>query len=213
MPKKTECEYCHKKFGCRIIYDHYGDCLKTIYKDKSGILFRFFSHGITGEVYFIYAIIGKKCTFTNIDNFLKEIWCECCGHLSEFREFHDAPAKKIGKSTKITNYEVGDRFMYEYDFGTTTTIFGEILEILDGEENNKKIELVKQNDQPQFSCVVCKKDAEYFYNGSCPFLCEECKNKFKKLMKKTDDVESNDEDFTNITELSNSPRVGLCGYV
>lgn len=57
-------------------------------------------------LYYIYAIVRKKCKLNDIDKFLKNTWCECCGHLSEFTiEVNDQfgihkKSKKIGKNDK-----------------------------------------------------------------------------------------------------------------
>jgi hypothetical protein len=196
MPKKIECEYCKKKFGCRIIADHYGECLINKHVDESGYLIRFFSHGITGEVYFIYAIVGSKCNFNDIDKFLRKTWCECCNHLSQFMEF--GSVDELKKTKKICTYEENDRFCYEYDMGSTTTIYFEILKRLNGDEINNKIKILKQNDELLIKCCKCKEKA-IFWIETIP-LCGQCSSMMNK------------DDSEMLSDIVNSPRTGVCGY-
>jgi hypothetical protein len=198
-PKRMECEYCHKKFGCRIILDHYGDCLKNVYKDKSGYLFRLFSHGVRGDVYFIYACVGLNCKFSDLDKFLKEVWCECCGHMSEFNLFENGvgPIGKIKKTEKISKYKTGDRFEYQYDMGDTTTIYLEILDVLSGEDKTKEIEILKKNEQPKIICENCDNESKYYDQENDEFVCEECAEEIEEERK---------------LNVVNSPRTGVCGY-
>lgn len=198
QPKKVECEYCHKKFGCRIILDHYGDCLKNVYKDKSGYLIKLVSHGIREDVYFIYARLGLNCKFKDLDKFLKEVWCECCEHMSEFNLFKNKVGLigEIKKTEKFSKYKVGDRFEYEYDMGNATTVYLEILDILSGNEENKEIEILKRNEQPKIICNNCDNESKYYDKENDEFVCEKC-------------AQVEEECRFNVV---NSPRTGVCGY-
>ena len=186
MPVKIQCQHCDKKFGCRKIYEHYDECLAKLYKKKSGYLISMHSHGITGDLYHIYVIAGTKCKFLDIDKFLKDIWCECCGHMSEYH---------ISKKTSLNKYGENDIFIYEYDMGDTTTVYIEIKKILEGKSNNNKIKLVHQNEKPKILCIKCKINAKYYYMGD-------------PLCKKHSDVSEEEP----LAKISNSPRSGFCGY-
>jgi hypothetical protein len=71
-------------------------------------------------------------TATNLlelDQFLRDIWLECCGHLSSFemnRERYSIPYpghEELGKSMDMKASKVlskGLSFSHEYDFGSTT---------------------------------------------------------------------------------------------
>jgi hypothetical protein len=198
-PKKVECEYCHKKFGCRIIFDHYGECLKNLHKEKSGYFVRFFSHGIRGDVYFIYVCIGLNCKFSDIDEFLKKIWCECCGHMSEFNLFENGvgPIGEVKKTFKLSKYKIDDRFEYQYDMGSTTTIYFEILDKFTGKEKTSEIEILKRNEIPKIICENCDNEAKYYDGENDEFVCEDCSKEI--------------EEDTRLN-IVNSPRTGVCGY-
>ena len=68
----------------------------------------------------------------DLDQFLRRIWLECCGHLSAFRingrdyVSHRAPLRETGGSAmNITVGKVlapGTTAYHNYDFGTTTTL-------------------------------------------------------------------------------------------
>lgn len=202
MPKKETCQFRGQKFGCRIIFDHYGDCLQKVHEDKSGYLVRFFSHGISGDVYFMYVIIGEKCKFSLIDKLLRQKWCECCDHLSTFYECCDSNKNiEIPKNKMIKNYADSDNFMYTYDEGSTTTIYFEILKKLNGDEKTNNIELLLRNDPPKIKCDICKKsEASFFVSFDATLsLCEKCS-------------ENIEIDGSEIHKIVNSPRSGICEY-
>ena len=99
----------------------------------------FRANGVTGKYYFIYALIGTNTKFSNIDKFLRDKWCQCCNHLSEFNKYIEPRKhKKITKTKLISNFNEGDRFIYEYDFGSTTTIFIDILKKIVGNDDPNK---------------------------------------------------------------------------
>ena len=45
---------------------------------------------------------------------------ECCGHLSEFLSIKRSDYEDIEKNRKLYTFSTGDKFLHEYDFGSTT---------------------------------------------------------------------------------------------
>lgn len=196
MPKKVECDYCKKKFGCKLIIYHYEECIIKKHINDSGFILRFFSHGIFGNIYFIYAIVGLKCDFMHIDSFLRKKWCECCNHLSFFTNLKNN--EKISKTKKIIEFDIGDKFIYKYDMGSTTTIYCEILGKMEGIDRNNKINILKQNDKQYIICSNCnKKYSEYIIDNEA--YCKKCVSKI-------------DDETDIMLNIVNSPRTGICGY-
>ena len=70
--------------------------------------------------YWLYVDISLTATLKSLDTFLREIWLECCGHLSEFSygPYHE----EIGFTRKISSIPEGIVLDYEYDFGTSTDL-------------------------------------------------------------------------------------------
>ena len=197
---KKNCQFCNIKFGTNAFKEHIADCICNSQNNKSGYLIEFISHsGILGKEYIMYAIFGTKCKFSHIDEFLKKRWCECCGHLSTLDKIvfleNEMAMTEIKFNILISKHVNVDQFRYQYDMGSTTTIFFRIVKKLDGIETNTNIELLYHNEPYKLKCK-CKKEALYIYEGEK--LCEECK----------EDV---DEPECALS-IVNSPRVGMCGY-
>lgn len=201
---KINCKFCNKKFGVKMINDHLPECIPNYMNDKSGYLIEFISQNeITNKMYNMFAIFGVKCKFTHIDKFLKEKWCECCGHLSTLDVFEEVNEEQSHKNVKfntlISKYEHANQFCYCYDMGSTTTIYFRILKKLDGNEKNTNIELIYYNEPYKLKCKkykTCNGEATYIYDGN--LLCNECKN--------------NVEEPEYLQMIVNSPRTGVCCY-
>ena len=67
-----------------------------------------------------YVDIPPKSPLSLLDQFLRDIWLECCGHMSAFRTGGGGWGEDIGKSRKVGSFEPGDKIVHEYDFGSTT---------------------------------------------------------------------------------------------
>ena len=86
-----------------------------------------------------------------LDVFIRDIWVECCGHLSAFtiheEQYESNPDTDAfwGKPSRNMNYrlkdvvDVGDSFLYEYDFGSTTELVLSIHSCRDGEKRIMKL--------------------------------------------------------------------------
>jgi hypothetical protein len=149
------------------------------------------AQGIMGKIYYIYAIIDGNSKFRDIDKYMRETWCECCEHLSLF---YKKRTTIIKKSELISEYKKGDKFRYEYDMCSTTIIYFEIIEKLEGEKNKKIINIIR-NEEPKIKCVKCKKKSEYIDRMGESY-CNTCSKKVE----------------TELNKITNSPRTGICGY-
>ena len=60
----------------------------------------------------------------DLDMFLRNVWLECCGHMSAFTIQGKAyTSGEKGMNTRLyTVFKPGMEFYYEYDFGTTTAL-------------------------------------------------------------------------------------------
>lgn len=78
--------------------------------------------------YWLVVEANADATLWDLDDFLRDIWVECCGHLSMFRiggmEFSAHPEdswnEALGMNVRLRDYlQVGLEFYYLYDFGNT----------------------------------------------------------------------------------------------
>ena len=208
---KINCKFCDKKFGVNKIVEHLPDCILNFFNDKSGYLIEFISRSyITNKNYQMFAVFGKKCKFSHIDKFLKNEWCECCGHMSTLevlKNKDDRETHSIKLSTLISKYENTNintneninQFIYNYDMGSTTTVYFKILKKFSGDNNNSNVELLYRNEPFKIKCAdfkKCKGVSVCIYEGDT--FCLECKN--------------NLDESEYILNLLNSPLTGICGY-
>ena len=98
----------------------------------------------------------------------------------------------------------GQRFSYEYDFGSTTYLVLKVLGTRHGTAGKAAVRLLARNDPPVWPCAVCAKAASVI----CPFCADEgnpfsCPEHIK---------EHACEEGEAFLPVVNSPRMGVCGY-
>jgi hypothetical protein len=224
MPKKDICIFCNKKYGTKLIYNHYKSCILDIATKYNGILLH-----ISCNKYFLYVLFNHNTTLKEVDKFLRKIWCECCGHLSNF--FYKKPTPfenniirmiynkitQIPKNKKIIDikniFEINNNeITYIYDFGDQTELTIELLGIFNGNTKVYKNNILLRNKFNLYKCEYCNDYATHLYE--CELICNFCINNINIKMKKNkdDNVENNWEDIGTFYPIVNSPRFGSCCY-
>lgn len=190
MAIKGNCFMCGKDAGKTAMKNH---IMKT-HNEGDENCFLIKAEGAYDKDYWLFFTMPTDATLSAVDDFLREIWCECCGHLSAFR----SNGRQVGKSKKLSTFDKGDTLLYEYDFGSTTEILLTVVDELSRPKQREKVLLLARNEPHNESCDGCGTPAEYFnaWEGGC--FCEKC----------ADESEDN-EAFLPIV---NSPRCGVCGY-
>lgn len=125
---------------------------------------------ITGEdddKYVIHILIPTTYTLKKLDIFLRNIWLECCSHLSKFiidETSYQCDGLTSDNETeneqtmhhKLKNIlEHTMVFKHKYDMGDTTTLVIEVIKKI--KSNNNKIKLVSRNIEPKIRCCSCRK--------------------------------------------------------
>ena len=105
--------------------------------------------------------------------------------------------------------KIGQKFSYEYDFGSSTDLTLKLLSEREGvfqdqDEDEDTIEILARNIEPVMLCKMCGKPANFVVGGY--FDVEENAFCSKKCVKKSGD------DAEMLLPVVNSPRVGVCGY-
>lgn len=160
---------------------------------------------VKGGVYFLHLLLKKGVKLSEVDGFLRKIWLECCGHLSEF----SYKGGKVGKTRTIEAvFKPKEKLEYEYDFGSTTTLeltfFNSYkLDLKD------KIILLSRNEPLKIMCGVCNAKPATCMCSVCQyekysFFCEDCSEQHAGEC-------SDFEDYARM-EVVNSPRMGECAY-
>lgn len=130
--------------------------------------------------------IKETATLKDLDQFLRDIWVECCGHLSSFDidgvsydaaqqndYFWGKPAKSMNCKLKSV-LKKGMTFGYKYDFGSTTGLMITVVNDRTGAARKEKLIILSRNNPIEILCDACGKEM--------------------------------------LLPVCNSPRMGVCGY-
>ncbi len=177
-------------------------------------------YGASNPEYWIHVAVPATATLEDLDEFLRRIWLECCGHLSQFiigtvyyvdeetlRESCFPPFSFREDRSMRTRLEQvlkeGMEFIHEYDMGTTTRLRLKVLTTFTAQVGGDKVILLSRNQPPERLCVECGQPA-LFVCADCHWigqgwLCPRCAKKHKCGVER-------------LLPVVNSPRVGMCGY-
>ncbi len=149
--------------------------------------------------------VKGNATLESLDGYLRSIWLECCGHLSQFGDFGE---DELPMTMKISRaLPVGASYLHLYDFGTTSETNIKSVSSRVGKPLTKHpITLLFRNAPPEVECIECGAAAKWF--------CQECLIEDDSPGLLCDQhVENHPHDeYGEPTELVNSPRMGMCGY-
>jgi len=191
--------------------------------------FHLLVEGTYSPQYWLHLEVPAKATFGKLDDVLRDIWLECCGHMSAFnfpRKRVRFPAtgdiaqmfatlrqggfggdieddEELMRKPVGTRLAPGVKFDYEYDFGSTTKLSLRVVDERPSVFPKAGIHLLARNEPPEIPCKDCQKPATQIC-GECECqgngaLCESCAK----------DHECGDEMFLPVL---NTPRAGVCGY-
>jgi len=209
------CRFCLKTFSGSAIGKHLQSCKAKKERDaeenartkKPGKIFhvKIVAYG----QFWLHIEMKASSKLSDLDEFLRSIWLECCGHLSQFvidgqaympsyvgdLEEMDAESMEVQLGKLL---DVKDKFEYEYDFGYTTHLTGQIVSERVG-ALKEKVRILARNRIPEVVCIECGKPAVQYCTDCEEFYCQPC----------LDAHECGDEMALPVV---NSPRTGVCGY-
>ena len=208
---KCKCNLCKKEYDIKEIEQHINSCLDKK-NDNCNVknLYYFVVKAKSMGGMFLHLLISQDSKLADLDQFLRDIWLECCNHPSLFKANHQELDKKKNISI-LTKY---DRIDYIYDFNFFTELEIKHIKTIKGEQNIP-IKILARNPKADIKCHICNKAKahiicsecynDYFFSEDEDYLfCEECAKKHK------DKIHNGNSDF--LTYLENSPRAGICNY-
>lgn len=209
MTSEGMCSFCKKVFPGRGIERHLLACHARTESQAVGDGKIFLIKAAAGP-FWVYFEVDAPSTLKKVDSFLRDLWLECCGHLSSFSiggvTYAYNPQPEYGdKSMNVKLNGIlrpGMNFGHEYDFGTTTALAMKCVSERAGKAKDG-ITVIARNNMPEFNCGACKKPAKEICSQCVferdAFLCATCAKKH----------ECGEE---MLLPVVNSPRVGMCGY-
>ena len=217
---KGKCYYCNKELTERTIKRHVKSCpalqekINYEIKANKGTRNQFIisiKPKYNKSKYCIYLSIDENLQLQHLDKFIRDVWVECCGHLSAFCidgvRYNDNSDDLYQMNVKLKDVlSIGTKFEYEYDFGDTTEIILEVVEQIKVSRIHSQIEILARNNENNCNCSKCGDKAEYYQYTTGDFLCEKCAHKLDE-----DEFENEIEELYG--DYFNSPRDGVCGYV
>ena len=157
--------------------------------------------------YWLHLEMAGSATLADLDDYLRWIWLECCGHMSRF-SVGGWGGNEIPMSRRIDRvFQPGVELTHIYDFGTESVTLIKAVGVRTGKPlTTYPIKLMARNDPPQAKCIECDKPAAW--------LCVECLYEHEIWGTLCDEhaEEHPHDDYGDPLPLVNSPRIGLCGY-
>lgn len=224
---KGYCKYCGKEYTMAGMHRHLQSCKKKMISYEKalnmGKYFELQLYGTYNKDYWIIIRMEENATLDDLDQFIRDIWVECCGHLSAFeingQSYDKMPDDDFlwGEPEESMKYKLkqvlttGMLFHYEYDFGSTTKITIKVLDHCSAPKQSEKVVILSRNNPLEFTCSICGEQKATWINayniyGEDPFWCEECVAKLEE-----DEYEEYEDDVCSLP-IVNSPRMGTCGY-
>ena len=216
MAKRTvsqgECQFCKELITKTAATRHLEKCAarqaavakaeKQTVSDESLFYLRAQANG--APEFWLDLEVKGSATLESLDSYLRAIWLECCGHLSQFGDYGEEfeMTEKIGDVLPE-----GESVLHLYDFGTTSETVIKSVSLRIGKPLSKHpITLLFRNALPEVECIECKAPATQF--------CEECRIEDDSpgwLCDEHAEDHPHDE-YGEPMPLVNSPRSGMCGY-
>lgn len=220
---KGKCKFCGKEYTFGYMKKHLSECKERQNRiaaetgTKQCGYFDLAIYSPYSKAYWLFIEIKETATLLDIDDFLRDIWVECCGHLSAFEingeSYEIEPDMDFfwGKPPKSMKCKLGKvlakgmTFSYEYDFGSSTDLAIDVVDYRKRNCQKDELTILSRNNPYEIMCSECgKKPAvaictECFWETGEGFLCEDC----SKTHECGEEMQLN---------VCNSPRMGTCGY-
>ncbi len=216
MPRKKQsrgnCDFCDREMSRGGLSKHLQSCPKRqeVVAAQSGTaqtLYHLLVRDAYASDFWLHLEVNGRSPLTHLDDYLRAIWLECCGHMSQF-SIGGWRGQKIGKSRKIENtLASGAELTYIYDFGTSSEILIKAVAIRQGKPLSKHpIYLMARNKLPDVVCDEC--------GAAATLYCTDCLIEQGEWINLCDKhhIEHDHDEYGGPSPLINSPRLGMCGY-
>lgn len=174
------CYYCNKELTERTIKRHAKSCsvMKKSIEEKMNQAKEVREQFIISmkdkynpSLYCIYVSIDAKLQLQHLDKFIRNIWVECCGHLSAFHIdeeiYHDNSDEQYEMNFYLKDVlNINKKFEYEYDFGSTTYLTLEVVDIIQVPSEFSQVEVIARNNPEEGKLNNSPRDGVCGYIGN-----------------------------------------------
>ena len=169
-------------------------------KPSPGPSFHLLVEGRHAKAYWMHLAVPVNAPWSKLDGFLRDIWLDCCGHMSDFMVGGETVSMSAPMRREIG---VGTKFVYYYDYGSTTELALQVVAVRAQGTPKNAVQLLARNEPPPITCSQCEQSATEIC-GECAFedsgwLCAAC-------------AETHPCGEEMLLPVTNSPRVGVCAY-
>ena len=212
---KTEgaCVFCGKRASRGGMSRHLQTCVKrkaviAAADEKPGedetLIHLQVQDGGSGD-FWLHLEMRGGATMKKLDEYLRAIWLECCGHLSQFSR--GGWDQQVGMARKAQDaLREGVTLTHVYDFGSSSYTTVKVVAAREGRRLSRHpILLMARNDMPSANCAECGEPGTR--------LCLECMQDMEDaVLCEAHAATHPHEDYGEPVPLVNSPRLGTCGY-
>jgi hypothetical protein len=211
------CQFCEEKVPQAETAAHSRDCAKLA--EARGAIggsvavgFRLRVEDCYNPLYWLELEMLSSAKLDRLDHYLRAIWLDCCGHMSEFTG-NGFGSGKIAQNKKLEDAFQGRSFLVHlYDMGSTSETKITKLGTVTGGTRfpaRKPIRLLFRNEPPPYQCQErgCGAPAQ-IYSPGWQLEGKNAPGLFCPTHAKTDKMAGEYEQVP----ISNSPRMGMCGY-
>lgn len=157
--------------------------------------------------FWLHLEIKGTALLQDLDDYLRRIWLECCGHLSMF-SIGGWSGEELDMSTRVDRLFVpGLVLTHIYDFGTSSETLVEVVSERTAKATTAyPLTLMGRNEAPEITCQVCGAEAAW--------LCIECMYEDEQpgVLCDAHAADHAHQAYGGPLPIVNSPRVGMCGY-
>jgi hypothetical protein len=206
-----KCQFCGEIVNRAAMARHLSLCAQPAGSRLSpGPSFHLVVEGRQAKAYWMHVALPVNTTLVKLDRFLREIWLECCGHLSSFeiagKRYGSSPMDgEMGMNRPLKQIVgAGMSFFYEYDYGSTTELKLKVAGVREDGTPKGAVQLLAKNEPPAILCQTCETETATEICAEC--ACEE----MGWLCPACAETHSCPEEMR--LPVTNSPRVGVCAY-
>jgi hypothetical protein len=155
--------------------------------------------------FWLHLEICESATLKDLDSYLRSIWLECCGHLSQF-SVGNGMADELAMETTVKDlFKTGLVLTHIYDFGDSSETQIKVVGAREGKPLTKQpIYLMARNNLPEVEKCACGKPGAW--------LCLDCAEQDDEVALLCEKHAKDEHQDHALMPILNSPRTGRCGY-